>query len=396
MFDVVESVEAMLAAVDGLARGLDPAVVPASHAKVLVERIGRAERQLAGVKLRLAGRVGETALWRGQGHRSAAHWLAQTSGTSVGEAAGVLATAQRLEDLASTTDALMAGDLSRAQVEAVTDAAVLRPDAEAELLGVAQRESLKGLKDEAARVKQAGLDAEARYAAIHASRRLRFGADPDGAATLSLRTTPDAMAEIRASIEHHQRTIFECARAADRRAPVEAYAADALLAMARATLGGPTTAADGDVNTKPVATKVIVRVDHTALARGHTEPGDTCDIAGVGPVPVSVIDRIMASGDAFLCAVVTKGHDVISVAHLGRKPTAYQRTALDWTTPHCTVAGCDQPRREIDHRHDWAQTHHTLLSDLDGYCTHHHALKTRQNYQLEPGTGRRRMLAPAD
>jgi len=103
----------------------------------------------------------------------------------------------------------------------------------------------------------------------------------------------------------------------------------------------------------------------------------------------------MASGDAFLCAVVTKGHDVVSVAHMGRKPTAYQRTALDWTTPCCTVAGCDQPRQQIDHRHDWARTHHTLLTELDGYCAHHHALKTRHDYQLEPGTGRRQMRGPA-
>ena len=39
---------------------------------------------------------------------------------------------------------------------------------------------------------------------------------------------------------------------------------------------------------------------------------------------------MLASGDAFLAAVVTKGVDVASVVHLGRKPTVYQETALDW------------------------------------------------------------------
>ena len=58
-----------------------------------------------------------------------------------------------------------------------------------------------------------------------------------------------------------------------------------------------------------------------------------------------------------------------------RRPDAYQRTALDWTTPTCSVVGCDQPRREIDHRDDWARTHHTVLHELDPYCKFHHYLK---------------------
>ena len=30
-------------------------------------------------------------------------------------------------------------------------------------------------------------------------------------------------------------------------------------------------------------------IDHTALIRGHTEPGEKCEIAGVGPVPVATV-----------------------------------------------------------------------------------------------------------
>ena len=43
---------------------------------------------------------------------------------------------------------------------------------------------------------------------------------------------------------------------------------------------------------------VIVRVDHQALLRGHVEGDETCEIEGVGPVPVSDVEQVM--GDAFL------------------------------------------------------------------------------------------------
>ena len=172
-----------------------------------------------------------------------------------------------------------------------------------------------------------------------------------------------------------------------------------------------------------MATKVIVRVDHTALTRGHTVAGETCEIVGTGPVPVTQIQAMLDLGDTFAAAVShrprpshhRRPHRTQTGPRSGRlhpgaprraattspalaparAPDAYQRTALDWTDPVCTVEGCDLPRQEIDHRADWAQTKQTVLDDLDGYCRHHHALKTRHNYQLAPGTGRRAMTPTA-
>jgi hypothetical protein len=348
----------------------------------------------------------------------------------VGDAVKVLETAGRLKELPITADAVIDGRLSRAQAAAVADAAVVAPEAEEALIGLAGRESLGALKAEAAKAKQAHQDDDARYAAIHASRHVRFGTDPDGAATIGVRTTPDAMAEIKAAIAHHQQAIFDTARKAGLRDKFEAYAADALLQMARISLRPNATVApradsSDDLpvtgRTRRVPTKVIVRIDHTALARGHVQPGEVCDIPDTGPIPVTQVQAILADGDAFTAIIATDHHRVTRVAHLGHKPVTdpttlfdtmsehghdvttprtsrppdvYQRTALDWTNATCTVAGCDLPRQEIDHRIDWARTHHTKLDELDGYCKHHHALKTRQNYQLAPGTGRRPMHPP--
>lgn len=54
-----------------------------------------------------------------------------------------------------------------------------------------------------------------------------------------------------------------------------------------------------------------------------------CELAGFGPVAASAVRDLMDTGDPFLSAVVTKGEAVVGVAHLGRRPTAHQQTALE-------------------------------------------------------------------
>ena len=105
---------------------------------------------------------------------------------------------------------------------------------------------------------------------------------------------------------------------------------------------------------------VHVVIDHEALVRGQAEPSERCEIEGVGPVPVGVVRSLM--DDAFLTAVVTDGVDVARVAHLGRHPTAHQRTALAVRDPECVVPGCHvRVGLEIDHVEPWSATRITKL-----------------------------------
>ncbi|MDP9403729.1 MAG: hypothetical protein M3P85_10440, partial [Actinomycetota bacterium] len=96
-------------------------------------------------------------------------------------------------------------------------------------------------------------------------------------------------------------------------------------------------------------------------------------------------------------AVVTKGADVVNVAHLGRRPSAHQRSALEWLNPVCTAQGCNTGARlEIDHRVQWATSKITLLGLLDGCCGHHHDLKTYKGWAFVAGSGKRPMVPPDD
>jgi hypothetical protein len=141
--------------------------------------------------------------------------------------------------------------------------------------------------------------------------------------------------------------------------------------------------------------KVIVNVDHTALLRGHTLAGETCEIAGIGPVSVQAVRQILLD-DAFLAVVVRNGTDIVNVAHHGRGLNAHQRTAIEANGLHCTNIACNRTiALQIDHRVPYAHDPITRLDNQDPLCSGGcHDLKTHHGHHLEPGTGRRRLLPP--
>ena len=143
--------------------------------------------------------------------------------------------------------------------------------------------------------------------------------------------------------------------------------------------------------------KVICRIDAAALDRGELEPGEICEIAGQGPIPIADAWRII-DGGALIAAVTTRGTAIDKVVHLGRRPTALQRTSLEWATGGtCAIEGCDSVARfEIDHVEDWATTKVTQLRHLAGVCGRHHDLKSHHGCHFGPpgSNGKRRLIPP--
>lgn len=392
MFDGSEIV-AIRERLGRFAAAFDPALLAAADAAALVAHAAAIESMAATVKALAAKRVADTSLWKAGGDRTPAHHLARTTGTTIGHARELLDTAGRLGSLPATDAAARRGELSASQVAAIADAATVAPDAEARLVATAKATSLGELRDECVRTKTAALpDPEAHHRAIHAGRFARRRTCADGAAELVYRSTTDEVAAVWSAVQGFADREFTRARADGRRESFDAYAADGLLAMARAAASGGAPGAR-----PPRSAKVIVRIDHAALVRGRVRSGEVCEVAGVGPVAVAAVRDMLASGDPFVAAVVTRGTDITRVVHLGRRPVALQRTALEWRSPSCSALGCTQAARlETDHRIDWAATRHTTLDELDLLCTHHHALKTRENWQLVAGVGKRRMVPPGD
>jgi hypothetical protein len=376
--------------------------------------------------------------------------LASQTGTSVGQARDTLDTGQRLEQHPEIADAARAGELSATQTAMICAGANADPESAARLIETAKRSSVAELRDEVARTKAAAAtDLEARRQEIRARRRLRAWTDLEGVWQLRASGNVEDGAQIMAALTSISNDLFHAARCQGRREPPEAYAFDALVQLAtEATSGDPadrgaeTTADAGtdngdsdapdsdpadrpgspppgaDTSHPPAApesepspsrlprrrrhrrgapVKLLVRIDYDTWLRGVPLPGETCELAGYGPVPVSVVDDLVARGDPFVAAILTRGQTLVGVAHLGRQPTATQQTALEWLYPTCAAEGCPvQARLQRDHRIDWAKTHHTMLDELDLLCGHHHDLKTRANWALVPGVGKRPFVPPTD
>ncbi|MGD0880646.1 MAG: HNH endonuclease [Acidimicrobiales bacterium] len=142
-----------------------------------------------------------------------------------------------------------------------------------------------------------------------------------------------------------------------------------------------------DVIDRPPTCSVMVRVDLDALLRGHSLPGEVCEIDNQGPVPVAMA-RDMAN-DSFLRFVFHRAGDIRSVSHFGRTINRSLRTALAHRDRCCVVPGCGVPfGLEIDHVVPFAEGGPTELDNLALLCHHHHYLKTYEGWTLErTGTG---------
>jgi hypothetical protein len=388
---VLGDVKSHESALAGLCRELDPVSVPLSDATAVYESLARIEKLAAGAKLRMAKRVEDSNEWRRGGYRSPADWLARKSGTSTGSAQAELSTSARLESLPGVDDAVRGGELSSVQAAAIADAATVDPGAEDRLLRKAKRASIPELREECARTKAAAdPDAEARYERIRRERSLRTFTDHEGAWNLHARGPVDAMAKVIAALQPIIDDVFTRARTDGRREAHDAYAFDALVELAeRRTVAMPV-----DPERPKIKYLGLLRVDVEALIRGAAAGDEFCEITGLGPIPVRVARELL--GEAILKLVVTHGHDVATVVNLGRGPSAAQKIALLWSQPTCSRAGCDQTwtHAEVDHRTPWADTHQTVLGELDRLCKHDHRLKTHHGWALVNGVGKRDMVPP--
>lgn len=369
----------------GFASGFDVgALVPDDLPRAL-EDLGAIEKAAAALASMVAARIG--GLDRRNGARKqAVRRLAKASGTSIKEADKAVAAAEQMKDQPQVQAAARAGNLSRQQAAIVSDAAAANPGATEQLLDKATSGSLSELAGEAAKAKAAVSDPEARRQEIHNGRSLRSYTDASGIWHLHAQGSPEDGAKVMATLQPISDRLFDEARREGRREPPEAYAFDALVWLA-ATGGGGVP-----------PTEVLFRLDMDAFFRGYPTDDEVIEVAGFGPTSAQAVADIMEHGSPFLKAVITKGKDVVGVVHLGRRPNAFQKTALDWLYPTCAVEGCGVRTDwcETDHREPWAETRFTVLDLLDRLCRAHHKMKTNEGWGLVEGKGKRPFVPPQD
>ena len=374
-----------------------------------VREITAIEAALSVVKAEAAAKVADSGTWRQTGARNAAEHLAKTAGTTIGAASGLIDVGRALESVPAVRDAAVAGSLSAPQAALIADAASAGASITdtTPLITKAARLSLGELRTACAKAKAAAdPDPRATRTRIREERSYRRWDDGNGKGFVQLSGPVTDLVLMEAAIAPARDRLFQQAHRDGRYERNDALDYDALLATLLTNSGAaaprdgekPADAGTGDrrrIRGKWWNAKVIIRVDHTALARGRALPGETCDVNGTTPIPVDDIREAICD-DAFVAIAITQGQQVSGVAHLGRRPTALQQTPLDWQSPTCSAEGCNRTARQTDHTEPWAITRHTLLDELDRFCDCCHDKKTYDNWALIPGVGKRPFVPPDD
>ncbi len=276
------------------------------------------------------------------------------------------------------------GELSLQQAAHVTAGAIKDPTSEQRLLRKAKRSGLRELREEKERVIAGVTDeVEARRVA-RAERHLRTWTS--GYATHGRFSGPtEEVAKLLHALEPLERARFEHARRSGEHEAREAYRFDAMIDLATARSA---------TEKQPPAEAARVRVDLAALLRGSTQPGETCEIPGVGPVPVAHAREVLSHG--LLQLVITNGVDVQNVVSNTRHVPAALKIAIAERDQRCRVRGCD--RTVGLHRHHtrpFSETHHTRYSELGTVCDQHHHLIHDCDHQIvDHGEGTWSLRAP--
>jgi hypothetical protein len=378
---------------------LDPDGLTPHEAGRLLEGFDQVVRIAATGSTLLARRVEDGEEWRRQGYRSAAEWLAATTGSSLGAARRKVETSKALKDLPNTRRKMADGSVSPDQGDAIAGAAAANPAAEERLLRTAEKANLNELRDEALRAKaEADRSAAERHQRLRRQRRVRRYTDGEGARHLDICGPVDDVARIEAELDRRIGALIRERPAGERLESRDALAFDAAVAMAARSQGAdaPAGSASGTRRQPAPQHLALLRLDIEALWRGYVEGDELCEVTGLGPIPVEVARRLL--GDAVLKLVLTQGGAVAHVTSLARGPTQAMRYALLWTSPTCVVEGCSRTIVEHDHRFgaEYKDTRHTRLDETDRVCHTHHDLHTHRGWALVPGTGKRPMVPPDD
>ncbi|CAB4962231.1 unannotated protein [freshwater metagenome] len=357
--------------------------VEAFDGKAAAELVGIGDEiRRCGDSLRTVavGQVERTNGWKGEGSKNISEWLAAETDCAQYEAQSVVMLANQLQHLPTTQAALLSGTLSNAQAVEVARGAIVNPNTETQLLRLATYATVRDLRDASGRVVAAATDEAARHKQIHKSRFLKSWRDPDGAFIIKGRMTVANGALVMAALKPIQDEIFKAARKSGDHERPEAYAADALMALCeKATT--KQISKSGTKATRPNAV-INIRVDIDALKRGHTEHGEVCEIAGVGPIPVATATEYL--GEAFLKLLILDGVDIKTVAHMGRHIPAPLRTAIEERDQICQVPTCDMTLGlEIDHIKPFAEGGAASFENLVRLCKRHHLQKTHDGYRLK-------------
>lgn len=307
----------------------------------------------------------------GTGARSMADWLANTTGTAVGDTLGKVRLADTLNASPELALAVDSGEVSPATARVLADA-VAAPPAGADVAELV--DMVRGADPRAAR-RSVELwrhwshesDAE-RAERCHRARSLVFGHAADGMVSGTFHLPVLDARQVQSALQ----SIAGRPSDTDTRT-TEQRLADALVQLTHAY-------SKGDVRGGRGGPTLLVNIPAAALAGDTDEPGVTTwgDL-----VPAATVRQI--AGHAVLRDILTNGTEVLAVGRGRRLATTAQWLALIARDGGCRWPGCHLPAEwcDVDHLVPWEHGGQTDLDNLWLLCRHHHTEKHLPGAQLE-------------
>jgi hypothetical protein len=288
--------------------------------------------------------------------------LANTSGLESAELTRALELSVMADGAPLTMAALRAGNIELRDAHLIASTMADVPDVESDLL-VAAATSRGHLREACVRARASLEDDEARSKRLHRQRSHRRWTNADGMICGSYKMPAEMAGAFTSILDRETDRIFRLHADRESWEPREAYALDAL--------HGLVTSGGGAKKRSKVNVHILIDVD--VLRRGSCEPGETCEIPGVGPVSAAWVQGLL--GEAFVTSIITRGKDVHTVTHHGRYIRAELRTAMLAVGLTCICCGT-RHGLETDHLEQFATGGPTEWRNLRPMCTADHDRKS--------------------
>ena len=352
--------------VERTAADFDPALLSGVEAMRAIEAWAAIEKVACAQKLRAAARAGDSGI-------DAEAVVSESSGVTTGAARRQTRAARKARG--KTKEAFENGKLSPTQAEAIADAVEANPDAEDDLLDLAEGPTTD-LLNECERIKREAIDDATLAARQRAARHFRTWKDPLGMTRFTGALEPLVGAKFIAEIQARADRLFRAqVRAKAGMDTPEQRMADALAGLVGEVGGG------GKRRGPRTVVRLIVTKD--AAERGWTKPGEKCQTAEGDHVPMAAVDDALLDDDTLVQEVEVDAVDVRSIKTLKRYIPKRLRDAMEARGVCCVVPGCGRTKNlQIDHTEEYARGGLTELANLGWLCAYHHRLKTRGLYDL--------------
>ncbi len=348
--EVVSSVETLVSC--------DVSLLSGEDAERELRRLTRARNQLDAT----CGSLADQAVRGGMayGSMNAPSWLAGAIGVSERDARQLLKTQRKLACLPEVLLAARSGDLSAEKARAIANGAEGDLDSARSLLGGASSKSVEEIQEQArciARIK-AGSE-KANHKRLRSKRMCSVWKDRDGLICTLTKNTPDAVGPFLSRLRE-----FELKTPRESGSSPGAHRCDAFFSMF-ADSGG-----------SEVRNNVFVHIDYEALMRGWTESGETSEVAGLGDIPVGLVQEML--NDCVLRVVLKSENKLIWYGTSDDELPRRIKQAVRAKFKH-RCASCGDYGNQVDHIIPRVRGGTHAIDNLQNLCECCHASKTTRD-----------------